>query len=350
MRPSLPLDDLEHVLTHTESLWGDLRGERVFVTGGTGFFGRWLVGTFAHANRRLSLGATATVLTRAPQRFAEEVPDLAFDPAVTLQQGDVRSLTPGDARFACVIHAATESSRIADPADHRAMFETIVEGTRRTLDFAARVGARRALLVSSGAVYGPQPADMSHLPETHLGAPDCTDPRSAYAEGKRAAELLASIHAAAGLPVSIARCFAFVGPHLPLDAHFAVGNFVRDALAGGPIHVAGDGTPLRSYLYAADLAIWLWTVALRGTCGRVYNVGSEHALSIGDLAATVAAVVGAGCAVDVARAPADGPPHRYVPATERARRELGLVERIPLGDALARTIRPHRELARPAGA
>src|SRR5262249_7649957 len=149
-------------------------------------------------------------------------------------------------------------------------------------------------------------------------------PSSAYAEGKRAAEhLAAQYHCRHGLRAVVARAFAFVGPHLPLDAHFAVGNFLRDGLVGGPIRVSGDGTPARSYLYAADLAAWRWTLRVRGRPGRAYNVGSDAAVSIAELAGRVARLLGTD--VQVARPPVPGTPaERYVPATDRARAELGL--------------------------
>lgn len=217
------------------------------------------------------------------------------------------------------------------------MREVIVEGARRTLGFAHRCGAKHYLLVSSGAVYGRQGPEVASVSEDYLLDPRLTEPVSAYAEGKREAEKLC-MSAQGPVEAKIARCFAFVGPHLPFDAHFAVGNFIRDALRGGPIEVHGDGTPLRSYLYAADLAIWLWTILIKGAARRPYNVGSERSVSIADLARTVAAVVAPAAEVRVARAPEPGTvPERYIPCTQRARLELGLSETIDLEEAIRRT-------------
>jgi nucleoside-diphosphate-sugar epimerase len=328
--------DLEHVLAQTGGLWEALRGARVFLTGGTGFFGCWLLETFLWANDRLRLGASIVVLTRDATGFATKAPHLARHPAVTLHDGDVRTFTfPGGA-FSHVIHAATTSSSAVAPA---AMFETIVDGTRRALDFARHAGATRFLLTSSGAVYGRQPPELTHVPEEYGGGPDSADANQVYAEAKRAAEMLCAVYADVRLQPTIARCFAFVGPYLPLDAHFAIGNFIRDALQGGPIRVAGDGTPYRSYLYASDLAIWLWTILLRGQSMRPYNVGSEAEISISALAHLVARRVVGDSAIRVAGTATPGAAAaRYVPSTERARSELGLQMTIDLERALTRTV------------
>lgn len=338
--------DLDQVVTQTGSLWEELRGARIFVTGGSGFFGCWLLESALWANDKLGLDASVVVLTRNGPGFRKKAPHLAGHPALTLHHGDVRTFAFPDGDFSHVVHAATESSSTLDRDDPLAMFDTIVGGTRHVLEFARRSGVTRFLLTSSGAVYGRQPSDVTHLNEDFAGSPDPTNPRNVYAEGKRAAEMLCAVYANARLRPTIARGFAFVGPYLPLDAHFAVGNFIRDALAGGPIRVMGDGTPFRSYLYASDLAVWLWTILLRGQPLRPYNVGSEASISIADLAKAVAQQLMNEPTVRVAGAPSTGvTPDRYVPCTARARNELSLSVTVNLGDALTRTLTWHQPRA-----
>ena len=341
--------DLDHVLRQTAGLWDELRGGRVFVTGGTGFFGCWLLEAFLWANDHLKVGTSIVVLTRDGNAFAKKAPHLAGHPVVTLHDGDVRTFEFPDGEFSHVIHAATDSGTTLDDRDRLLMFDTIVGGTRRTLEFARHSSARRFLLTSSGAVYGRQPAEVTHVPEEYSGGPDPANAGQVYAEGKRAAEMLCAVYADAQLQPTIARCFAFVGPYLPLDVHFAVGNFIRDALQGGPIRIKGDGTPYRSYLYAADLAIWLWTILLRGQPMRPYNVGSAAALTIQELARVVAQTVKPSLEIEAAEQPIAGTPaERYVPDISRADSELGLRPTVSLADGIRRTVAWHttqRELA-----
>ena len=320
-----------------KSLWEDLRGKHLFITGGTSFFGCWLLESFAWANDNLNLNASALVLTRNYDAFKKNAPHLAANPAIQFHIGDVRNFDFPEGEFSHIIHAAATSARATfNNEDPLVKFDTIVGGTRHTLDFAVKCHAKKFLLTSSGAVYGRQPFDMTHIPEDYCGAPDPADPNSAWGVSKRAAEFLCAYYSRKyGVETKIARCFSFVGPYLPLDIHYAIGNFIRDGLAGSPIYVAGDGTPYRSTMYAADLAIWLWTLMFRGEPGEVYNVGSEDDISIKELAYAVSAAFSHSPKIVIAKSPVlDRPPERYVPSVKKARKSLGLDSWIKLNEAL----------------
>lgn len=181
---------------------------------------------------------------------------------------------------------------------------------------------------------------MTHIPEDYCGAPDTAAPNSAWGESKRAAEFLCTYYSGKyGMETKIARCFSFVGPYLPLDIHYAIGNFIRDGMNGDPILVQGDGTPYRSYLYAADLAIWLWTILLRGKPCYPYNIGSEDDITIAELAHTVSTCLHKPVEVQITKTPdPDKSVERYVPLTKRAQIELGLRQWINLQEGIKRTM------------
>jgi dTDP-glucose 4,6-dehydratase len=183
---------------------------------------------------------------------------------------------------------------------------------------------------------------MTHVPETYMGGPDPLLPSSAYGEGKRVSEWLCCQAATEDFEVKIARVFALVGPHLPLDKHFAIGNFLRSAMAGEQIVIQGDGTPHRSYLYAADMAAWLWAVLIKGQPGRAYNVGSDASISIKSLAERICQLLDKELTISLQRvAGSRVASTRYVPAISRCRDELRLPKPLELDEAILRTAQWH---------
>lgn len=342
--PSLAAEDLDHVLAHTEDLWNEVRGERVFITGGGGFFGTWLVESFLWANERLDLHSQVMVLTRDSKAFARRRPNLLASGDLKIWVGEIDEFDIPPGRFASVIHTATARYSQDGSFDRLAAYHKDVRGTDRVLELATHAGARNFLFTSSGAAYGPQPTSITHVPEEYLGAPSTEDTTAGYGHAKRASEVLAAMAAARnGFKASIARAFTFVGPYLALDANFAVGNFLRSAMLGETVVIQGDGSPHRSHLYAADLAIWLWTILFRGAAGRIYNVGSDRSMSIAELAHRVVSAVRPSTEIRICRAPDPlVPPKRYVPSIRRAAEELHLKQYIDLENALDRTARWYR--------
>ena len=287
-----------------------------------------------------------TVLSRDPIQWLSRFPDFRDLSWLDLCAGDVcePNTLPMGRKFTHVLHAATDSTK--GPAlDPLRRFAQIVDGTRNVLEFSISAGAGRFLLTSSGAVYGTQPKVLDRIPETWLCGPSSLDATQTYGLAKRAAEHLCVLYGEAhGVDIVIARCFAFVGPDLPLNAHFAMGNFIRDALSSETIHVAGDGTALRSYLEQDDLARWLVALLENGTPGQAFNVGSDEAISVANLAHLVRDVLAPHKPVTIASRPqVDLVRNRYVPDISKARNEMGLSVTVDLAEAIRRVGSFHRD-------
>lgn len=335
--------DLNHVIDLARADLLALKAARLFITGGTGYIGRWLLESLCYANRELGLNLNATVLSRDPMAFLCCYPHLGKDPAVTLLEGDVRNFRFPAGHFTHGVHAATDVIAANTPLD---TFDVTSLGTRQMLDFCQQRGVEDVLLLSSGAVYGPIPHTLNLVPETYRGRPDLDSVNAAYGVGKLVTEWLGTAYSSQhGLSCKSARVFAQLGPFLALDKQFAAGNFIRNALRAEPFIIQGDGTPLRSYMYGADLAVWLLGILVRGQARRAYNVGSDHAISIGELALQTAQAAGIRSPeiIVLTKPTSDRYIERYVPDISRAGKELGLEIRIPLDDALARTLTWYRQ-------
>lgn len=335
VRPLLK-QDLEHVLAQGKPAWLALTGCQLFLTGGTGFFGKWFLESIAYANDTLGCKIRATVLTRSSASFLENMPHLAYRKEFSWLDGDASTFKFPYGSFDYVLHLATFTSAYLEKIQPSEMLSQKLTATKHILDFARHSGARRILVTSSGAVYGQQPAELERICEGHATAPNPLLPGSAYGNGKRLVEQLCSV--AEDLDCVIARCFSFLGPHLPLEARYAAGNFLRDAITGGPIKVLGDGTAIRSYLYPADLVPWLLHLLIRGERGQAYNVGSQHPVTTKDLALKIASSLSSPLDVHVKEQQQTLQCSRYVPDTTYSHESLGISECIDLDSAIHRTL------------
>lgn len=332
--------DAEAVLEGNAGQFDALRGQHIFISGGTGFLGAWLLELAAVLNQRYAFGLNITVLSRNAQRFAAKWPHLGQLEWIRFQDGDIRHLVdlPRDTRF--IIHAAALTDRRLFASQPSAVAETNALGTLRVLRAATLLeDLQKFVLISSGLVYGQQPWETPNVSETFVGPVRCNDVNSVYAESKRFAEMIAQCAISESkLPVVTVRPFAFVGPYQSLDLPWAVTDFIRDSLAGGPIRIMGDGATVRSLMYASDFAFGVLAALARGEPRETYNLGSPEAIDLGSLARLITHFFSPVPEIRTRLGQIGHDRTRLVPAIDRAAADLGVRVSVNLPDALQRTI------------
>jgi dTDP-glucose 4,6-dehydratase len=318
-----------------------LDGSRVLLTGGTGFAGKWLIETAKIACDNEATSFEMVVPTRSlNSKHALETKLIGFK-NLSLVQGDLLNAEPDIGNVDAIIHAATPASAALNESNPIEMTRINTQSMQSALKFAEN--KLPFLFTSSGAVYGNQPQTVAHIPEKQ--GPPFSELTSAYAKGKLLAETTCMQAGEEGscTPI-IARLFAFSGRYLPRDTHFAIGNFVQNVLDRKPILINSDGQSRRSYLYGADMAIWLWSALAKKTPPHPLHIGSEHSISILELAQVVAAVSAAELnftpEIRVAETSANPEKfHQYVPSNSDTRAYLNVQEWTSLNAGIAQMIR-----------
>lgn len=307
----------------------------VLITGATGFFGSWLLALFDSMNQA-GIAVKVLAVSRNPDIFLSAEKrystfrwltwvrcDLGLnaDPLLSIKQCDY------------ILHAATDTSI---PASGTRAWQ-IVRIWQNIIEASRRLENPKILLVSSGAVYGTIPETGAQDDQPWVILPHVSP--SAYSIGKRFCEESAFLESSSNSArIVVARCFSFVGPGLPLNEHFAIGNFVRDIIAYKDIRIKGDGQAVRSYMHIADLCNWLLILLLRGKTGEAYNVGSELPISMKELAEMVKQFSNKNSTIHIDGKPSVGlAPSTYFPRTSKAQ-SIGLRETQTLLDGLREMI------------
>ncbi len=340
LKPGVFLEDLENITRTSAEDLSLLVNKNVLLTGSTGFVGTWLAASYLHALETLGGSGSLTCVARSFDSLDVHRSIIHSHSKVNLIPSDVRSLNiPRELQIDIIIHAATPASAALNSNHPLEMISTIIDGQRRILDQAVEVGAKRVVFMSSGAVYGPQPMDLPGIPLAWTGGPQITNPANAYHEAKRLAELMGHIYASSGsVEFVTARLFAFLAPFLPLDQHFAAGNFIRDVLLDRSPMINSDGMSIRSYQYGTDMATWLWAITTRSPNRGISNVGSSESVSVLDLARAVVRCSGKTLEPTIVSTSSAGLSTRYVPDLANQDFSLNLKNQIALEDAIQRTL------------
>ncbi|OCH37512.1 NAD-dependent epimerase/dehydratase family protein [Aliivibrio fischeri] len=334
----IELDDLKLIMLELEPYIGLLRNKSIFITGGTGFFGKWLLEAINYLNRHLDLMIKVTVLSRNAEIFKFNFPHLSIDSNITFISGDIRSFSTTIGCYNYIIHAATEASSALNKENPSLMRSTIMDGAKHICNFANTVKCERLLYTSSGAAYGPQPSNMKAMSEDFIINPNFNF-NDAYSSAKLESEDFFKNNLKC--QIIVARCFAFSGPYLPLDGNYAFGNFIRDALDGRNISLNGDGTAIRSYLYAADLVIWLIKALVIGQDRAIYNIGSPDPITTLKLAEKICDASGNNSSVNVLNKSSDSG-NIYIPCTLKSQTDLGVDVYTSIEDSILKTLKFYR--------
>lgn len=259
------------------------RGKTVLITGGTGFFGVWMLSSLISIRRKLGSDLRLVVLSRAPEKFLQSHAIHDFGSEIEFVEGDVKNFRlERSIQATHLVHmAATNAGETFAGEEQANKLEMLYHGTRNVLERCG-TSLEKVLFTSSGVAYGIN--GNARISESDHTAPDTTEIGSALGIGKLTAEYLVAYYAKKfGYKYATARCFTFAGPYLPLDLHYAFGNFIRNALEGRQIEICSDGQDVRSYLYIGDAMGWLLRL-LAEPDNQIYNVGSSQPILIEQLA------------------------------------------------------------------
>jgi nucleoside-diphosphate-sugar epimerase len=347
--------DLAYICTQAREAFAEMGGKRLLITGGAGFLGYYLVQAALHWNA--TEGRSDRISVTVYDNYARGVPawlgDLSSNRHLDLVRHDIRGPMPeGAGPFEYVTHAAG----IASPVYYRRYpiqtMDANVNGLRtllaHSLEHAEATPLQGFLFFSSSEIYGDPTPENIPTPETYRGNVSCTGPRACYDESKRYGETLCVNFAREyDLPVKIARPFNNYGPGLKITDGRVLPDLCRDVLSGRDVVLHSDGSPTRTFCYAADAVTGYINTLVHGHAGEAYNIGVERPeIAMQDVAQLI---------VDVARDlfGYDGKvvhrphqeadylvdnPNRRCPVIDKARAHLGYDPQVSLKEGIRRSL------------
>ena len=326
-------EDLAEILSESKKFIS-LSSSQITILGGTGFIGSWIVKTLQELNRNFQFNSTITVYTRNLGK-ARNLFDKYIDENLKLIETDFANGQILLNHFDYLINGATPTNSKTGLSDDMKVYDSSIYATNSIIASAKLFqNVPNVVNLSSGIVYGKQPIDMKNRLESST-LMQCTG-TSGYMNAKiHSEELLDQADRNGLVNATSPRLFAFSGPGLPLDEHFAIGNFLSDALAGQKIKILANPSTIRSYMYPTDLTTWVLAALVKPPTERI-NIGSETPISMLDLANLISNMT---TQKGVQGDNFTEAPSNYAPSTIRSRQVLAVDERVDLPDGITRWIK-----------
>jgi dTDP-glucose 4,6-dehydratase len=300
---------------------------RVLVTGGAGFIGSHLCDLLL--SKGCSVVCMDNLLTGNPENIAH-----IRDPRFLFVKHDVTNYIVVDGPLDFVLHFASPAS----PIDYLELpIQTLkvgALGTHKALGVAKARGAK-FLLASTSEVYGDPLVHPQR--EDYWGNVNPVGPRGVYDEAKRFAEAMTmAYHRFHGVDTKIVRIFNTFGTRMRLTDGRAIPTFIRQALRGEPLTVAGDGSQTRSFTHCSDLVDGIWRL-MNSSVNDPVNIGNPNEMTLVDLAKLIILLSGSRSDLRFIPLPVDDPKVRQ-PDITRARTQLGWEPRVDVEQGLRETI------------
>lgn len=262
--------------------------KEIIVFGGTGFLGKNLLEVLIYINKRYQLELNISVTSRNPEQFIKDYPNIGIE--VNLIKLDILSKPETwsiNQIFDICIHSACPTTETTVVENDKLMYQTIIEGTNNILNFCNKNLKEKFIYLSSGAIYGKHsPSEQGFDENFNFQVLEEQHITHDYRNGKRESEKnIINFFNNHQANASIVRCFSFIGPYLPLDSYFAIGNFINNALKGGDIIIKSDGKAIRSYLYTVDAAIYIIKMMIHSQDSvEIYNLGASKTMNLKEIA------------------------------------------------------------------
>lgn len=321
-------------------VFSKLQNQTIYVTGGTGFVGKWIAELISYINESSDYNIKLYLSGRDVEKFTKEVPHLYKKKYIQLIPQDIRNLhdLPKDVNY--IIHAAGSPDNRDHVSQPLRTLEIFYKGTLAVFDASTRLPELKKIVhMSSHMIYGKNEGEKN-INENFSGVLENSNINQVYTESKRITETLCSIYKSNfKLPILILRPFAFIGPYQGLEKPWAINNFIRDGILGGPIRIFGNGLTVRSYLYASDMAAWILKSLILGEVGESYNLGSNEGISLDDLADKVRKLINGNIEI-LSKSSRENYSHlsRLVPEIQKITKSLQVKETYTLDESISRTI------------